>query len=695
MSDQDLESYIPAEFNGFHAHLFDKVPVMLQLLDVDGRIVDVNEHWLTTLGYSKEEVIGRYPNAFLHPSSQRIVELEVKQRLKLEGSVKDIHLTALSKSGKPVEISYSAHAEKDLRGQISHTYSVGVNITANIRLQRSLQLSDSILNNVNNVILVSNARGEIIYSSSYIHELLGYRREQVLGNGWWEHAHRGNYEERDKAVELAKRSLSISSYPYESIIYAADGSKRCLLFKDAYGPDGLVIGVGYDITERNTAREKLRLYNSRTEMMLDIEKAIVSSESLQQTFYGVLRKMMSFLIYCNRISFTLFDDHFEHARFYFAHDASPDELDTGKVIPLEDFSSFELIKDGRYTIIENLNEKKTLSSSDLEILRKGVNSYLIMPVMYKGEILGSINLGSRFVNPFVHHDIELIQDVANEIGIAISHHRLQEKLEEKNNEISAKNKDITSSIQYAKRIQDAIFPHHEFNQMSQHNESFVLFKPKDIVSGDFYWVNVDAERNVVHFAVVDCTGHGVPGAMMSIVGFNSLNQAVKEKKLDAPDEILSYLNLQHYITFNQGKTDRILQDGMDIALCRLDKNTGVLEFAGANLNMVLVNRGRIQLFKGKRLSIGGHHQPEKHYFDNYRITVNEGDMVYLSSDGYTDQFGGPEGRKFLHHNFHDLLLEIHKNPVQEQLEILDQTMNQWQGQQHDQVDDICVIGVRI
>lgn len=681
------------DYRRFYEKLFDKVPAMLHSLDETGMIADVNEFWLESLGYDKAEVLGRDPLDFLTASSRKHVIEVINPQVRELGAVKNVPMQAVKKDGKALDVLLSLYADRAPDGFIERTFSVLINVTETKELKRTISLSDSILNNVQNIIVVSDRDGEIVYISPYVYEFLGYTQEEMLGDGWWEKV-KGATGANEKVIAAAgaKGDDPIDPEPYESIIYHKNGDRKCLLFKDAKGPEGLMMGVGYDITERNESRNKLKRYSSRVELMLEMEKAILASENQSEIIYGILKKLINFLIYCNRISFTTFDEAKAEARFYFADAEIPNSLESGKVIPLSEFSSFEKIKDGTHHIVENLNEKTQLSPTDLEILRSSVNSYLIMPVMYKGKLIGSVNLGSRFTNPFQADDLTLIQEIATEIGIAIMHLRMQEELVEKNKVIESKNKDIVSSIMYAQRIQDALFPTKEFNDMNRHNESFVLFKPKDIVSGDFYWVSV--EDDAVYFAVVDCTGHGVPGAFMSVVGFNLLNQALKEMHLHSPEKMLDYLNIQHYETFNKGNTDRIIQDGMDIGLCKYIPSTQTLEFAGANHNMYLMRRGNLQLYKGKRLAIGGQPNPTEGTFESYSISVQKDDIIYMSSDGYTDQFGGETGRKFLHNQMQELLKRIYTAPMQEQKELLDDAIKAWMGDQ-DQVDDICVIGVKI
>lgn len=264
-------------------------------------------------------------------------------------------------------------------------------------------------------------------------------------------------------------------------------------------------------------------------------------------------------------------------------------------------------------------------------------------------------------------------------------------MEERTLELKGKNEDITASINYAKRLQKGILPSRNFIQQLL-PESFVYFKPKDIVSGDFYWV--DRTQSKILFAVVDCTGHGVPGAMMSIIGRNLLDQAVNEKGMTLPSQILNFLQVGLSSAFGQTGDKRAdLYDGMDLALCCLDLNTNMLDFAGANNSLHLVQDNELIVLKGDKVGITAEYQISNSY-KNIEIEIKSGDMIYLTSDGYADQFGGERYKKFTYARMNQLFEDIHTLSMDEQYNRLKDEINAWKGKR-DQIDDICVMGVRI
>lgn len=266
-----------------------------------------------------------------------------------------------------------------------------------------------------------------------------------------------------------------------------------------------------------------------------------------------------------------------------------------------------------------------------------------------------------------------------------------DKLEKQNAEITLQKKSITDSINYAKKIQDSILPPESQIKRVLPN-SFILYEPKDVVSGDFYWL--DSRDNLSIFAAVDCTGHGVPGALMSVVGFNLLNQAVNEMGLTKPSDIIHHLDYGVNKLLRQSDGGDTVKDGMDLALCSYDSSTRKLQFAGVFNPAYIISNGEFIQLKPDKFPIGINADGVTDTYTNNEFQLEKGDMIYLFTDGYADQFGGPIGKKYKYNRFRDLLMKIHSLSCQEQMQILKKEFIDWKGGL-EQVDDILVIGVRV
>ena len=260
-------------------------------------------------------------------------------------------------------------------------------------------------------------------------------------------------------------------------------------------------------------------------------------------------------------------------------------------------------------------------------------------------------------------------------------------LEKQKEEIQQKNDLITDSIDYAKTIQEAVLPTPKHIE-ELFPESFVLYKPKSIVSGDFYWVKKTDDRLIC--AVADCTGHGVPGAFMSLLGYNMLENSVKKMKDGQPATILENLN-KELINRLAGNEEETAKHGMDISLITINQNNNTLQFAGAHNDVYIVRNKALIELKADRMGIG---QPHAGAFINRNVELRKGDMIYLFTDGFADQIGGPNRKKFYHGPFRELLISISILDMETQREQLDKAHTQWLCEKFEQTDDILVMGVR-
>jgi len=320
----------------------------------------------------------------------------------------------------------------------------------------------------------------------------------------------------------------------------------------------------------------------------------------------------------------------------------------------------------------------------------------VAPISKKGKNLGYILLENKNnKTAFNAYQKEVIQMLASQAAISLDNSNLYNRIEERNKQleetkkiIEEKNKDILDSIRYARRIQEAIMPEKELLNY-YFPDSFIFYHPKDIVSGDFYWFLEKYHKFFI--AAVDCTGHGVPGAFMSVIGSNLLNQILNEYSILEPEAILDHLNFKIQTALKQDQNAET-KDGMDIAFCSIDQENDLLQFAGANRPLWLVRDKEIIKYEADKIPIGGGQFGVQSY-KGHSIPLKNNDVIYIFTDGIVDQFGGDNNKKFTSKRFSELISEIHHLPLSEQLNIIQKTFSQWKGTQ-EQTDDVLVIGIR-
>ncbi len=329
-------------------------------------------------------------------------------------------------------------------------------------------------------------------------------------------------------------------------------------------------------------------------------------------------------------------------------------------------------------------------------------TFYCAPLIKQDRLLGVLYLENRQAP--VHYTEErlaflnaLVQQLPAPLDNVLLYESLEEKVRERTRIIEEKNESITDSINYARRIQLAILPDTE--QLSQYfPQHFIFYQPKDIVCGDFYWWT--EVQDYFFVAAVDCTGHGVPGAFMSVLGYSFLNQLVREHRFLEPDTILNQLHRRVFAALKQGqhtKDQPELHDGMDLILCRFDRRNGELAFAGANRPLLLLRDRQLSEFKTDRQPIGGSlhgESPEDRNFTSQTLHLETGDRLYLFSDGFTDQFGGEDHRKFGSRRFQEILEAQAGRPLPEHTALLEREYLAWRGTTP-QTDDILCIGLEV
>ena len=333
---------------------------------------------------------------------------------------------------------------------------------------------------------------------------------------------------------------------------------------------------------------------------------------------------------------------------------------------------FQLESKNKLDSLENLKSKQILEAKNLVAIKEKQNLRTILFFL----LLGSVS-----IVVFLYIISKRLKTIREQKIIIEEQHKL----------LNQSHKDVTDSINYAKRIQDALMTSSVYMKDIL-KDSFIIFKPKDVVSGDFYWVHKTLD-STVFFVVADCTGHGVPGAFMSMIGNSLLNEVIIEDKVTEPALILDKLRDLLIKSLKQQGGDENTKEGMDIALCKLDSKKLEIEYAGAFNPMFHIRDGVLSEYKPNNQPIGVY-AGEKMPFTNHKIKVEKGDMIYISSDGYHDQFGGPKGKKFLKKRFCEMILKASAQSISAQEKLIETTLKDWM-EGHEQIDDICVMGVRV
>jgi serine phosphatase RsbU (regulator of sigma subunit)/putative methionine-R-sulfoxide reductase with GAF domain len=460
--------------------------------------------------------------------------------------------------------------------------------------------------------------------------------------------------------------------------------------------------------ELKKRKEEIEIAYSNIQVLSEIGQEITSTLNLEKVLDTVYTKVNS-LMDAVEFGIGIFDAEkqaIDFSNYYYESKRMGADLDTWVSMNDKNRLSVWCVQHKKAVFINNIQEEYHSYIENLDSYKgEGkllLESVICLPLIIEEKLVGLISVQSAKKNAYTYKHLEVLQTLASYIAIALDNARLYNNME---GEIKARTKEIerqkvlvedknlkiTDSINYAQRIQQAILPSQEMLSTIL-PDSFVFFKPKDIVSGDFYWIHAIDQHKIV-FAAVDCTGHGVPGAFMSIMGNNLLEQIVKEQKIYEPAAILNELSKMVVQSLKQ--TDEIgsIKEGMDIALCTIDYRTFELEYAGAHNSLNIIRQGVLTETKADKRAIGialANSTP----FTNHKIRLKKGDCIYIFSDGFVDQKGGLKNQKFYSQPFRELLTQISLLKMSEQEKKLEQVIYQWKGEQ-EQIDDILVIGVRV
>ena len=499
-----------------------------------------------------------------------------------------------------------------------------------------------------------------------------------MGNSWI-----GSGDE-EKALELYSRALVI----YESLpdktrafdprvnmgdVYFDKGDYDKALeyyfasleveqeYNDVFQQANLLGNIGIVYKEKGNYSEALQYQNEALEIARSIDDKpllILLYKSLSQTYFDAGDMLFAYS-YLN-LSKTLKDSIFN-------------EESNQRIVELETAYEFEQ-KDKEIQLLQKDNAIKELEISNDRIIMTATILFALF-VLILATMIYMRFMQNQKAKALLEEQNEQIRERNLEI-------QDQKKI------IEDKNQYITEGIQYAKTVQEAILKKKQFQK--RFPDSFIYNRPKDIVSGDFFWHTQKGESDIV--AAIDCTGHGVAGAFMTVIGNSILEQIVNEQDISSPGEILSRLDLKLMDMLRKSDGDQS-QHGLDIAICKVDKGQGTVVFAGAKRPLYYFKNGELEELKGSKNAIGDSYLENKS-FEEHEISASDGHSFYLFSDGYADQFGGPKNKKFMSKNFKQLLVQIHELNMSDQEKKIESEMNSWINGE-EQTDDMLILGFRI
>lgn len=407
-----------------------------------------------------------------------------------------------------------------------------------------------------------------------------------------------------------------------------------------------------------------------------------------ETVMAIVRKAARELTGADGASFVLRDRIGDSEYCYYADEDAIGPLWKGSRFPIKACISGWAMLNKSSVVIEDIYKDERIPIDAYEVTF--VKSLAMVPIRTMDPIGAIGNYWAAQYMPTAEQ-VSLLQSLADITAVTLENIKVYDEMDHRvkyrTHALHERNKEITDSITYAERIQKAILPTEELIKKYL-PDSFIMYKPKDIVAGDFYWF--ERIGNINFIAAADCTGHGVPGAMVSVVCSNALNRAINEFGITETGKILDKARELVLETFE--KSNEEIKDGMDISLCSINTETNELCWSGANNSLWYIHNNCLGEIKAHKQSVGKTDQPES--FPTHRFCLDKGDVVYLVTDGFADQFGGEKGKKYKRRQLEKLLVDTHLGSMEDQKQKLEAELNDWKGNL-EQVDDITIIGVRL
>lgn len=682
---KDFEESLQESENNFR-QINETIEDVFWLWDIaEEKYIYISPSCIDILGYSQEAlyVSTEKVTKQIHPDDLAIYE-GAKKKLQYVDSY-EIEYRLILEDGSVKWISEKSVAIRNEQGEAIRNSGICTDITERKRIDLEIKQLSIVAEKITNGVLIANESGSALWANQGYLDMFEIPLYELLGknpNDLFSPVNNGLLGEVDK--------MNATDFSMEINITTFKGNNKWFeinntVIKEKNGKTLQQIEILHDITERILNEQKiesqsviLKKYSKELEYKNELKEKLIYASTLEQVTVNALGFIASQLSNSGHIHLLQIDDTDKYLKGY--------SLIDGKLINENfmvcDLKSYKKCSNGEVYIEGNLTEAEDISISDKKNLKDGVVSYIVVPLILANKFTGVLSIGFSDVFMLDESEVKNLKDAADIIAIALNQINLKTILEEKNY-------DITSSINYAKNIQNAILPDLK-NNFSYLMDVSLVYKPKDIVSGDFYWAK--EMDQYTYIAVADCTGHGVPGSFLTLLGNNILEQLVGIEKIISPAEILTKLDEQIFKSLNTNRNE-LIRDGMEIALCIFDKNKNTVVFSGAGLGLTYFSKGILNNLKGQRKSIGDYRN-ESFIFEDISLDTNGIQQFYMATDGYQDQLGGEKYRRFSKNNYLELLEKIKNINPEEQEKELNNTIKSYIGKGA-QTDDITVIGFKL
>jgi PAS domain S-box-containing protein len=691
---QDVTSSI--EFQKRYEYLVTNAEDGIYSCDAAGYFTLVNAKVELLTGFTSEELIGKRFSDFL-PAHAFDAAFAYYIRIlenKIESSYYELPIQRKGGGevwvGQQVKLLFDEADPSIVKGFLA----VARDITEKRKYVQEIERLSVVAEKTTAGILTLDSENRVKWMNKGMETMLGYSLEEMIGNRPADilAGPETNMEivERSRNMEFKKAAAV-----FETVNYKKTGEKIWLEVNTTpiFDSDNQLlelIEIITDITARKEAEEelkqsrlKLQDYSEELELLNSIKEKIILSDDFDSITKEALGLILNALDNCIRISLYTFDEGNDMASGY--------QLSGGELIrvnfALSDFKSLPTLREGKPFAEKSLANATDRSESDQMVFTSGVKSYIIFPIMSSQKLLGSINIGFSEDLRMSDQERQMLENTTGLLGVAVEQFILRNNLIERD-------KDITDSINYALQIQEAVLPL-ESKLKELIADSFLFFAPRDIVSGDFYWI--EEREDQIMIAVGDCTGHGVPGAFMTMLGMNFMQQYAQTNTSWVPSDLIRELDLRLVNVLNKKavlakeKQRMILHDGMELGVAIIDRKKQTLTFAGSGMRLIWMNQHAINESVFARKTVGDLNTYTS--LENVTIPWSSDNAFYLFSDGIVDQIGGERSRRFSKKQIYELLSAVCALPMQEQKNQIKDAFTKWKGQEK-QTDDVIILGFR-